>query len=335
MRITKTVLNRSRYLETEEPSKSLPASSEEFYDQGVINEDSGDRWFSSDISKALRFYYRAYQSYRDSLKLDPTNPDALYNLPRLKFDVYNKYIKDDSIILTNLENCADALNDNDEGGFLGDIISICKSFDFSEKLLIESGQQNSLGWDLYYNIALAYFELIEKSISEMSLPDQLNYESEIVCAILRCKSAFITVLDKFLSAEREDTSLNDSTENLCEVVIEGYRMISCVYEVLFSQQLLDFMDTILAEFTLRLDNIANILSNQNLPHHLIVNLRISKLKERGARALGYDNFLNIWNSEEDLQNEIEKLLNEASSTRSFIEKFDSVDLTIDSNLKWK
>lgn len=335
MKIPKSVLNKVKLKTTEDPALTAqPTTSEEFYDQGVNNEESGDRWFSSDLSKALRFYYRAYQDYKKSLELNPTNADALYNLPRLKFDVYNKYIKDDSVVLSSLDNCADALNDNSENGFLVEIQYICKCFDSSIDILVNSGQQASIGWDLYYNIALAYFEFIETYIDSM-LPDKLNHESEIICAIERCKSAFSMVLDKLCSAENNGDDLTNLNETICEVTIESYRMISCVYEVLYDEQLLQFMDSLLSDFLIKLDSIASTLIGQKLPNNLSVSIKVAKLKERSARVLRYEDFISCWNSEEDLQNEIEKQLTEASSTRSFIDKFESAGLMIDSPLKWK
>lgn len=72
---------------------ATPSTAEEFFFQGGCDEERGERWLSgNDLSKGLRFYASALDNYHQCVKLSgDTNTDkfdALYNIVRLKFDVW-------------------------------------------------------------------------------------------------------------------------------------------------------------------------------------------------------------------------------------------------------
>lgn len=337
MKLPKSVMNRMATIEKTSLNASVqPTTSEEFYNEGVNNEESGDRWFSSDLSKALRFYYKAYLNYKESLKLNPTNADVLYNLPRLQYEVYGKYTKDDAVILADLDNCANALSDNSPGGFFQNIIFICRNFEASINTLMQSGQESSVGWDFYYNLAMAYFEYIETSMCDSSLLGNLNADSHIIGAIQKCIFMFDKILDQTLeNLNNKDENQFLELEALCGLCIESYRMVSSIYESLFTPQLLQIMDRITANFIFKIDEMSKNLLEQQLEPETLINLKISKLKERAARALDYEEFIAAWDSEIDLHSNIEKQLTETSATRSFLDKFDTVGIKIEPSLRWK
>ena len=315
-----------------------PDTADEFYDRGVDSEESGDRWFSSDLAKSLRFYYRAHQDYLNALRLNPVNADALYNLPRLEFEVYTKYIKDDSVILDDLENCADALNDNKAGGLFQDIPSLCRSFEASIQTLQQSGNDSLIGMDFYYNTAMCYYEYIDTLCADTQNIESLSSETEVVKAIERCImffSKYFFSIRSVISGENEkDDDLQTDLESAANACIESYRMIATVYETIFSQQLIDTMSLVTDGFILQVDSFAEELSHAGIGETLLQSLKIAKLSERSSRILEFESLTQAWRSEESLNSLLEKQLIEASSTRSFIDKFETVGLTINADVKW-
>ncbi|GAV28498.1 hypothetical protein PMKS-001969 [Pichia membranifaciens] len=334
MRLPKSVLLRRPDL-AEETNDSEPATAKDFYDEGVNYEESGDRWFTSDLSKAIRFYHRAHESYKQALKLDPVMMHALYNLPRLEYEVYNKYTKDDSVVMDDLSNCADALNDTKAGGLFQDIVSLCRTFESSIDILIQSGNESSMGWDFYFNSASCYFEYIETLCSDPSILQDLSEKSELVKAVQRCIYMFEKVLSYMndtLENNVEDESVNP--EAVSSVCIESYRMLSVVYETLYTPELIGFMDNFTAGYLDRVDSVSNKLVQDPIPNDIILTLKIAKLSQRASRQLDYDPFVGIWTSEPELNDTIEKQLTQSSSVRSFLDKFETVEISVPDEAKW-
>lgn len=58
-------------------------------EDGADAEESGDRWYGLDLSKALRFYQQAYDLYGAAVRLEPAA--AMYNGARLRLHVYTRY----------------------------------------------------------------------------------------------------------------------------------------------------------------------------------------------------------------------------------------------------
>lgn len=83
------------------PQDDTPADPLE---EGADFEESGDRWHSLDLPKALRFYQKAYGSYREAAQSQ--NPeiaaDALYNALRLLFHVYLNFTKGEGLDLQQM-----------------------------------------------------------------------------------------------------------------------------------------------------------------------------------------------------------------------------------------
>lgn len=343
-KLPRSVLAKSRVFEMEEETTTNPTTAEEFLDQGVQFEESGDRWFTSDLSKAIRFYHRAHNSYKEALKLNPILSDALYNLPRLEYEVYDKYTKDESVILDDLTNCADAINDNKQGGLFQNIYSLCKSFETSMEILIESGNDSLIGWDFNFNTGMCYYEYIEVLCSEPTNIINLNSESELVSLIKRCMKLFNSVLNSIENIIRNNKNTVEDEKNdklsILNVCIECYKMISTVYETLYNDELLNNMDLITSSFVEKIDYFVNEIINNNInneiPIDLINSLKIFKLNQIASRQLNYNNFFKIWNSQEiELNNNLEKQLVESSSIRSFIDKFETIDLQLPVELKWQ
>ena len=338
MKLPRSVLERMRAPKGESFNESEPTTAEGYYDRAVSHEESGDRWFSSDLSKAIRFYYRSHVDYLKALKLDPINEDALYNLPRLEYEVYSKYTKEDSVILDDLTNCADVLNDNGKDGLFQDIQGICKHFESSISILQQSGNESLIGYDFYFNIAICYSEYIDILCSNAQNIMEIQLGDELTLSIDRCMQMFLKFFEHIKhimnSKIGDDSDTIEDIESITNGCIESYRMIATVYESLYSDQLIMFMDGVMGTFVEEVDTIANTLVPiiQNIG--LLNTLKISKLNERCSRVLNCDEFLNLWSSHTDLNSNLQKRLMEASSMRSFIDKFEVVSLELSINNKW-
>lgn len=318
-----------------EQNNSEPTTAEDFYTQGITSDESGDRWFSSDLSKSLRFYYRAHNYYKEALKLKPDLGDALFNLPRLEYDVYSKYIKDDSVVLEDLENCAEALNDNGEDGLFQNVESLCKRFENCISVM-QQANEGDIGWDFKFNVAMCYFEYIDVLCSDAFIVQNIPSNNNLVMAIQRCIELFSNVLDYTVGATVG--TINDVTVNLetvAGVCVESYRMVTAIYETLYTEDLIRFIDTITNQYLQKVDEVANSFTIDVIPMDVLVPIKIAKLHERAARELNFDSFINIWNSETDLNNILDKQLVETSSIRSFIDKFETVDMQLPHENKWR
>lgn len=334
MKLPRSVLLRRQEFQ-EKPTVKEPETGADFYDEGVTNEESGDRWFSSDLSKAIRFYYRAHESYKKALKLEPTMIDALYNLPRLEYEVYNKYIKDEAVILNDLDNCAEALSDNKVGGLFQNISSICRCFETSLELLTISGNEVALGWEYYFNAGMCYFEYAESLCSELSILQNLSAESELVKVVERCIFMFqkaLGLMESISNSESNDETIN--SETLASVCIESFRMLSAIYETLYSQNLVSIMDQFTEYYLEQIDFLSSKLLQNSLSQDTLNALKIAKINERASRELNFDTFCSIWMSENSLNDLLEKQLIETSSFRSFIDKFETAGIAIPDENKW-
>ncbi|KAH3674483.1 hypothetical protein WICMUC_003321 [Wickerhamomyces mucosus] len=129
-----------------------------FYLQAIEEEESGDRFKLSDLTKSLRFYESSYQSYLESIKLEVTI-DNTYNLYRLIYDVYSGFTGNSfSLRELNLTNF-DVLKYN--------LPQIKKLYDlklpyFKTVERVEFGKI----YDFQYNLVLINLELIENFDSD-------------------------------------------------------------------------------------------------------------------------------------------------------------------------
>ncbi|GMM34023.1 hypothetical protein DASC09_013480 [Saccharomycopsis crataegensis] len=158
-------------------------TSEDFLNQGTEEEESGDRFTLSDLSKSLRFYQKAYEyylqakdlSYAELANANKRKPkssqlllDCVYNASRLLFHVFNEFVKDDiinfQVDVKNIDNVV-----NSDYSILKTLPEVLKSHEDAisiyQKLSAEDGSQVFV-WDLFYNTCLVYTELIEDASEE-------------------------------------------------------------------------------------------------------------------------------------------------------------------------
>lgn len=164
-----------RILLTTETVKNKRVIDADHLEEGADAEESGDRWFSLDLAKALRFYQRAYTHYQDAA-LGTAAPDARYNAARLLLAVHTQYIAGD-IDVTRLDNVGEVLT--------GDERSVCQ--DIGNVVAAHEAALNACGSDspidLMFNTATAYSQWLEEAESPADFMRGAHRAVELVRAV--------------------------------------------------------------------------------------------------------------------------------------------------------
>lgn len=286
---------------------------EDYLEEASLQEESGDRWLGSDLSKALRFYQRAYQHYKTSINLQPSldNYDSYYNACRLLFHVYNIYFKNDGINIYKLHNVAEVLT-GDSNSVVQDLSSILQSHEKVCELLENSNRR--VPQDLLYNTCLIYTEVIEVE----QINSDKNDFNEILNLGLRTQALFKTLINdqindfkKFLN---DLDQINDSSNqvttpqlqvnenenhfqeeytsedvlqpnDIFETLLSAYRLNQAILENISEpSQLLSALDFI-NPFALYLDEITNELINSFSENNNAKSDMISSIKEDQLQEL--------------------------------------------------
>ncbi|QPG75560.1 hypothetical protein FOA43_002915 [Brettanomyces nanus] len=340
-----------------------PKTVNEIFDQATQEEESGDRWLSSDLSKALRFYQRAYSLYMQALNIDVSHLDTRYNASRLLFTVYTEYIKNEGVNLTDLNNCDLALSRTD-ASVIQPLQNICQFFQISLELVSQASSR--FAWDLYYNAALCYFEYVEEEtrngyetmaqfsqvmdamqISQRLLSSALQYQvkelkqftEKVGKAEPIIHSEVPTARDTI--AEIEDTILPSTVLETC---LNCYRLVSTSYEDSWSEERLSLVANASDEFINVVDSISSGLldnytnsSNEIVPsltEDEINELKITKISFLASKSLTFAECEAVWQSE-PLLDLVDKLLLEAGSYRTLLDKLDESLAVVDDKLKWQ
>lgn len=147
-------------LEKNSSSPNDPSTFEEMIDAAYMDEESGDRWHTSDFSKALRFYQSAFEWY--SKAIEHSNEvsqmeriECHYNALRLLLLVYNQYTGSDCLDLSQLASVPEVLQAG-SNCVLQEIDAIVAAH---ENAISISG--NDASNDLLYNSAMVYLDVIE------------------------------------------------------------------------------------------------------------------------------------------------------------------------------
>lgn len=83
-----------------------------------------------------------------------------------------------------------------------------------------------------------------------------------------------------------------------------------------------------------MDTVSSRLIQDSIPEDILITLKVAKLGERASRQLSYDTFIDLWASDPNLNNVLEKQLTESSSVRSYLDKFETVEVPIPDEAKW-
>ncbi|CCG81835.1 Putative uncharacterized protein [Taphrina deformans PYCC 5710] len=178
------------------PRKRSPETSQEWLEEGISLEDSGDRWVQ-DPPKAHRFYLQSLEAYERAIGLDQNNFDALYNRARLYLQISQACAL---LAVPRLEVVNQAL--------------------LAHKQLVDAYPSNS---DVKYNLAvvLIYFvELVQGHEVLSAHQNQLESAvTEALGAIRDCVAQQSEELSRMM--DTQDGPDDDETVNMSGEKIDG------------------------------------------------------------------------------------------------------------------
>ncbi|GMF02245.1 unnamed protein product [Ambrosiozyma monospora] len=333
---------------------SQPQTVDELFIAASQEEEYGDRWLSSDLSKALRFYQRAFNYYKSGLNLQSDHLDIRYNCSRLLFNVYTEYIKNESVYLSELTSCDESLSGNDDA-VIQPLANIVKFFQISCDVI------ERFSWDLYYNSALCYFEYLEELTKES---DGLSTHAEEVFSLLsqtkillqqvleyqvndlnhfvkECESfeqdtntSSYTKVDP-QEAENQDDAYANTQETvlpstICDTCLNCYRLVTTLYEACSAPDQYKLIEENTSSFLSSIDEISTFLIGNfnpsstgmipSLDTESIDGLKVAKLGLLASQVTDFDSLKFVWQS--DSTSSVDSLLAEASSYRTLLDKFD-------------
>lgn len=194
---------------TEPRNRDVPVTTEDLIEEGAANEESGDRWLSTDLAKALRFYQNAYSDYRNAISADNSGfvalQDAYYNALRLLFLVYTQYSKNDSIDVTKLSNVEEVLT-GDENSVVQEISAILVAHERS--MAVGPGSAPS---DLLYNSVLVYTDAIDDT-DDAGLVEQ--YATKGLALVKEVLKVQVDEFHEFLEATDQSTNLQNTDQSM-------------------------------------------------------------------------------------------------------------------------
>lgn len=247
-----------------EQKEQLPQNAEEFLEQGAADEESGDRWFGSDVTKALRFYQKAYELYLACIRMAPGQyPDSYYNAARLLFHVYNHYVSAEEVNVEALENVGNATSGNAES-VMQPIAVVLRAH---EEASTFAGLSPSI--DLIYNHALVHTAFLEDEVP--TLPDTLSYGGAAIQLFQQVLTRQVEELRSFAAEIKELVNPEPSSpiisepNSIPEASVSG---ISPTKEEHTSEEVLqpvDVLDTIIAAYKLALAMIESVIASDISP----------------------------------------------------------------------
>lgn len=369
-RISKSVLNKLPKDNGRDVHSISPESAEYFAEEGMKEEESGDRWLGSDLSKALRFYQRAYTNYGKASQISPeTNLDCYYNAARLLFNVYQNYSKSSAVSMGDLFNVNEAVS-GEEHAVLQDLPYIISVHEKTIGIALRIS--GNIPKDLLFNTALVYTEALESE--EMNLDSDFSVALElgsraldIIAKLLSTQTnelvQFTAELDLLRKKNNHEVSLIPKVENqgtsgteeltseeagqppeVFETILEGFNAIQSVLENVSDphtqmRQTYDLITPYLTEFKQIAENLTSNFSELN-PNRNEMVLPISKemlgdalIRECCVTVLSRNDLENaafIWNSY-DLPNTPEKYMVAADSLQTLLDRNDINVETEDQN----
>lgn len=310
---------------------------EELLNQGTEEEESGERFTLSDLSKSLRSYQRAYEYYikASSGSNGRTLLDSRYNACRLVYHVYNQFFKDGVVdISLDLKSVSNVLS----SPYL--IVQTVPEILLLHEQVIES--YDSMGfskdvyfpWDLWYNTCLVYTELIEDSDDEDVSFERFQYY------YTRAISLFEDILEYQVRKLREDVSHDEESHDeeshdegehhheveeedqemeyeaessivpstILETIAAAYLLVQSVFESanLNDKYKHESLVPLLNGFSSKLEMIANSLLEEfsdspdeyyQLDENELHNYHIARISIQGLQAQSLQSLTDIWLSQ--------------------------------------
>jgi len=332
----------------EEPSQSNlePETAEQCFNKGTEEEESGDRWITSDLSKALRFYQRAFDLYQKTLKMSPENLDALYNASRLLFSVYTEYIKNEAVNFADLTNCEQALAGNDNS-VIQPLEKITKVFQQAVDF-VSNHKTGSFPWDLYYNAAICYFEYAEDMTSGGYETDE--HFDEAIGAMVSSQTLLTAVLKFQVQALQKGDACADSEDNehddddsivpstVLETCMDGYRLVTTLYEDACTEKRAEKVEKASQAFINDIsiaasELVAAFAANGKLTPEETNDLKLARAAFDTSRCTEVSGCDDIWKQAE-VEDRPDKILVQAGSYRTLLDKYDEANVQVPDNQKW-
>ncbi|WEJ95782.1 hypothetical protein PSN45_003309 [Yamadazyma tenuis] len=197
----------------------MPETSDDYLDLGATEEESGDRWISSDFSKALRFYQRAYDAYMSALSKSANSSasisdlDIHYNISRLLLHVYNQYFQTDGVHINELINVDDVLLSAQS--VVQKLPTVVESHERALQLSKDLRTQPSM--DLLYNTGVAYTQVLEdiKNHGDIQLIEVMELGTKAKGLFQNLLDRQVTQLQSFveeLDSMGQTSNLQDPSE---------------------------------------------------------------------------------------------------------------------------
>lgn len=326
---------------------------EDFLEQGSFDEESGDRWLGSDLAKAIRFYQKAYTSYKRAITLD-LNPDTYYNFARLLFQVYYQFDKSNGIDLSDLSNIDEV--------FVAD--SVLQPLDLilfvhEQAIACYNKINQSPSNDLLFNTAMVYIEILESGNGSLNIALKAQ---QIFSSLMEYQvnqfSSFVAELQEvdtleaipsepqevadsgFQSKQEEYTSVETiQPSDIFESVINSYRLVQALLDNFPSdiRQIVEKFELFIFGCNQVSDNLISKFSELTAVNKMeyIENLTIDQVKDliyakNSIIASTKDNLqdiLQLWESEENCS---KKYMVVNDNIQSFIDR----STNLDSNTLW-
>ncbi|KAF6070919.1 hypothetical protein FOB64_001982 [Candida albicans] len=322
----------------------LPSTATEYLEQGSIDEESGERWLGSDVSKCLRFFNKAYSNYIQAIKLDPKLLDAHYNSVRLLLHTYQTFKRIPSGHDIAIENASLEVVQN--------ISDIRIAYENSLERVQQLGQVPN---DLLYNYAIVYLEWLESQQEEQDDESSLSMEEleRFVNDLQNIDTNNFSGGDIYIgnsSSSSDKTKQEELTSeevvqptDLFETVLSSYKLIQSVYENASSNDLIQTVSQSVAPLLQINDNVANELiikySESSHVNSMISNITLKdvnelKLVKLNLLALAETDIfrsLDIWKNDNEIPETLpEKFMVASDSVQALLDRNDINLLTVNS-----
>lgn len=283
-------------------------TAEDYLEEGSELEENGDRWYGSDLSKALRFYQKAFEHYQQAIELG-NDAEAYYNCTRLLFHVYSSYTKPGYLDMIKTDGISSVLVG------LEDIV----------KAYQQAASLPNPSTDLLYNMALVYTEVVEADDDPQNVWDAGVQAQKLLMQVLGRQ---LNEFDQFLSelseistggnagvtgsgntnssslqtTEMESVSVVQPTD-IFDTVLAGFKLVQAMAELGVT------LDNEWAQFVSQLDAAANNLVNNfsetsSSPNSMVQNLTQSQVEELSLSKLAIEavsgdsaHCIELWNND--------------------------------------
>lgn len=330
----------------------IPTTASEFLEQGSIDEESGDRWLGSDLSKSLRFFDKAFANYLQAGQLDSSLSDAYYNSARLLLYVYQ--------IVKKVPHNHDAITGN---GPLRVIQSIEQIINVYEEALTICQRLGGALNDLLYNYAIVYLEWLElqQQQDEVGLQKLVEVYHKILEVFQKILVQQTEDLQKFIqdlaNIDSDTGSINTKGSNgnnnneatqeelvseevvqptdVFETLLSSYKLIQYMYENAISNEVIPAINKLIAPLLELNDQISQLLIEKysemthltdmvsNITMHDINELKLIKLNIVALTEIDIMEVVELWRNDQEISADVsEKFMIASDNLQSLLDRND-------------